>query len=108
MTVSKSRNSNQSLRGSRGTSRGLVDTSFAFVTVHTYIHTYIYIHIHDACFSFCVRFLFHIFHNKVPRLCMMIVPKLLCVIGYFIINYDDVIRSRDLLKSRDRFFKTLS
>ena len=32
MTVSKSRNSNQSLRGSRGTSRGLVDTSFAFVT----------------------------------------------------------------------------
>ena len=36
---------------------------------------------------------------------MMTVPKLLCVIGYFIINYDDVIRSRDLLKSRDRFFK---
>ena len=59
-------------------------------------------------FSFCARFLFHIFQNRVPRLCMMTVPKLLCVIGYFIINYDDVIRSRDLLKSRDRFFETLS
>ena len=32
MTVSKSRSSNQTLEGSRGTSRGLVDTSFAFVT----------------------------------------------------------------------------
>ena len=104
MTLSKSRNSNQTLKGSRGTSRGLVDTSFAFVTVDRYIDRYI----HDACFSFCVRFFFHIFQNRVPRLCMMTVPKLLCVIGYFIINYDDVIRSRDLLKSRDRFFETLS
>ena len=32
VTVPKSRNSNQTLEGSRGTSRGLVDTSFAFVT----------------------------------------------------------------------------
>ena len=38
VTVPKSRNSNQTLEGSRGTSRGLVDTSFAFVTVDTYIH----------------------------------------------------------------------
>ena len=74
VTVPKSRNSDQTLEGSRGTSRGLVDTSFAFVTD-------IYIHIHDACFSFCARFLFHIFQDRVPRLCMMIVPKLLCVIG---------------------------
>ena len=32
MTISKSRNSNQILEGSRGTSKRLVDTSFAFVT----------------------------------------------------------------------------
>ena len=32
VTVPKSRNSDQTLEGSRGTSRGLVDTSFAFVT----------------------------------------------------------------------------
>ena len=36
MTVSKTRNSNQPLRGSRGTSRGLLDTSFAFVTDYKY------------------------------------------------------------------------
>ena len=36
--VPKSRNSNQTLEGSRGTSRGLVDTSFAFVTVDRYIY----------------------------------------------------------------------
>ena len=67
MTVSKSRNSNQVLRGSRGTSRGLVDTSFAFVTdtyIHTYIHTYIYIYmtpvfhfVRDSCStSFKIEF----------------------------------------------------
>ena len=63
MTVSKSRNSNQSLRGSRGTSRGLVDTSFAFVT-DTYIYIYIYIYmtpvfhfVRDSCStSFKIEF----------------------------------------------------
>ena len=50
MTVSKSRNSNQTLKGSRGTSRGLVDTSFAFVTDLILFDV--------QCFSFTRLFLF--------------------------------------------------
>ena len=59
VTVPKSRNSNQTLEGSRGTSRGLVDTSFAFVT-DTYIDIYTTTFFHfvfDSCStSFKIEF----------------------------------------------------